>query len=75
MDHLQAFHRELSKQPPQGEAARSVMHLTDQMLAQKAIQFEVWKLRISSMQQRMQNIINLVKPSNRSRYQHRANIF
>ena len=36
------------------------MKMTSQMLAQKGVQLEVWKLRMSSMQQRMQNIINLV---------------
>ncbi|KAL8773577.1 MAG: hypothetical protein Q9209_001682 [Squamulea sp. 1 TL-2023] len=60
MGHLQEFHRDLLKRPPQGQAAIPTMRLTSQMLAQKAVQFEVWKLRMSSMQQRMENIINLV---------------
>ena len=64
MSHLQEFHRELIKQPPQGQAAIPIMKMTSQMLAQKGVQFEVWKLRLSSMQQRMQNIINLVGPTN-----------
>ena len=58
--HLQKFHQELLKQPPQGQAAMPTMRLTSQMLAQKAVQFEVWKLRMTSLEQRMQNIINLV---------------
>ena len=58
--HLQAFHKDLLNQPPQGEDAMPTMRLTNQMLAQKAVQFEVWKLRMASMEQRMQNIINLV---------------
>ena len=37
------------------------MRLTNQMLAQKTVQFEVWKLRMTSLEQRMQNIINLVR--------------
>lgn len=58
--HLQAFHQELLKQLPQGSDALPIMHLASQMLAQKAVQFEVWKLRMTSLEQRMQNIINLV---------------
>ena len=58
--HLQEFHRELLKQPPRGQDAMPTMRLTSQMLAQKAVQFEVWKLRMTSLEQRMQNIINLV---------------
>ena len=61
MTHLQNFHQELLKQPPQGQDAMPIMRLTSQMLAQKAVQFEVWKLRITSLEQRMQNIINLVR--------------
>ena len=67
ISHLQDFHRELLKQPPQGQAALPTMKMTSQMLAQKGVQFEVWKLRISSMQQRMQNIINLVGSMNLAR--------
>lgn len=59
MAHLQNFHQALLKQPPQGQDAMPVMRLTSQMLAQKAVQFEVWKLRMASLEQRMQNIINL----------------
>lgn len=57
--HLQDFHRELLKEPPQGKNAMPTMRLTSQMLKQKAVQFEGWKLRMGSLQQRMQNIINL----------------
>ena len=60
MGHLQKSHQELLKQPPQDQDAMPTMRLTSQMLAQKAVQFEVWKLRVTSMEQRMQNIINLV---------------
>ncbi|KAL8916824.1 MAG: hypothetical protein Q9172_006087 [Xanthocarpia lactea] len=59
--HLQAFHQGLLEQPPQGPHATQVMRLTNQMLAQKTVQFEVWKLRMTSLEQRMQNIINLVR--------------
>lgn len=61
MGHLQKFHQELIKEPPQGQGALPAMRLASQMLGQKAVQFEVWKLRINSLEQRMQNIINLVK--------------
>ena len=61
MAHFGKFHQELQKQPPQGEAARHTMRSTGQMLAQKAVQFEVWDLRMTSLQQRMQNVINLVR--------------
>ncbi len=61
MDHLREFHKELLNQPPQGQDAVSTMRLTSQVLAQKAVQFEVWKLRMASLEQRMQNIINLVR--------------
>ena len=60
LSHLQKFHDKLLARPPQGDDALPIMHLTDQMLAQKAVQFEVWKLRMASMEQRMRNIINLV---------------
>lgn len=60
ISHLEAFHRELLKRPPQEQDAMPTMHMTSQMLAQKAVQFEVWKLRMTSLEKRMQNIINLV---------------
>ena len=60
MGHFQEFHKDLLKQPPQGQDATPTMRLTSQMLGQKAVQFEVWKLRMTSLEQRMQNIINLV---------------
>ncbi|KAI4269586.1 MAG: hypothetical protein L6R38_007416 [Xanthoria sp. 2 TBL-2021] len=59
ISHLEAFHRELLKRPPQEQDAMPTMHMTSQMLAQKAVQFEVWKLRMTSLEKRMQNIINL----------------
>ena len=59
--HLLEFHQELLKQPPQGEDAIPTMRLTNQMLKQKAVQFEVWKLRIASLERRVQNVINLVR--------------
>ena len=61
MGHLREFHKELLDQPPQGPDAMPTMRLTSQMLAQKAVQFEVWKLRMASLEQRMQNVINLVR--------------
>ena len=64
MSHLQAFHQDFSTQVPWNRDASSAMRLTGQMLAQKAVQFEVWKLRMTSMEQRMQNIINLVRINN-----------
>ena len=63
VSHLQEFHQELMKQPPQGDDAIPTMRLTSQMLKQKAVQFEVWKLRMTSLEKRMQNIINLVRTS------------
>jgi len=59
--HVQAFHHELLKQPPQGPDSLPIMHLASQMMEQKAVQFEVWKLRMTSLEQRIQNIINLVR--------------
>ncbi len=59
--HLQTFHDELLKQPPQGPDTLPIMQLASRMLAQKAVQFEVWKLRMTSLEQRIQNIINLVR--------------
>lgn len=61
VSHLQTFHHEITEHPPQGQDAMPTMRLTSQMLAQKAVQFEVWKLRMTSLEQRMQNIINLVR--------------
>ena len=61
MSHLQSFHKDLLMNPPQGDEALPTMSLTSQMLAQKAVQYEVWKLRMASMEQRMLNIINLVR--------------
>lgn len=60
LSHLETFHRELLEEPPQGKDALPNMRLTGQMLTQKIVQFEVWKLRMTSLEQRMQNIINLV---------------
>lgn len=61
ISHLLEFHQELLKQPPQGRNAKPTMRLTSQMLKQKAVQFEVWKLRMVSLEQRAQNVINLVR--------------
>lgn len=60
MSHLQKFHQELVGAPPQGPDTVPFIRLTDQMLKQKAVQFEVWQLRMASLEKRMQNIINLV---------------
>lgn len=60
VSHLKTFHGELLNHPPQGQDAMPAMQMTSQMLAQKSVQFEVWELRMTSLQQRMQNIINLV---------------
>ncbi|KAL6715238.1 hypothetical protein ACLMJK_007502 [Lecanora helva] len=59
VSHLQSFHDELVKQPPQGHDAIPFTRLTHQMLKQKAVQFEVWELRMTSLEKRIQNIINL----------------
>ena len=61
VSHLQDFHQELLQQPPQGHDAIPATRRTNQMLKQKAVQFESWKLRIISLEKRMQNIINLVR--------------
>ena len=53
-------HQEILKSPPQGEASRATSKRVQQMLLQKAVQFEVWKFRVASLDQRMQNVINLV---------------
>ena len=63
LSHLGEFHQELRKQPPQGHGAIPTMRLTSQMLKHKAVQFEVWNLRMTSLEKRMQNIINLVRRS------------
>lgn len=60
VNRLQEFHKDLAKQPPQGQHASTTMFETSQMLSQKGMQFEVWKLRMNSLAQRMQNVINLV---------------
>ena len=70
MSHFQAFHQELLKQPPQGQGAMPTMRLNSQMLTQKAVQFEVWKLRMTSLEQRMQNIINLVRNRRGRQFSH-----
>ncbi|KAL8937924.1 MAG: hypothetical protein Q9211_003442 [Gyalolechia sp. 1 TL-2023] len=59
ISRLETFHGELLKRPPRGQDAIPTMRMTNQMLAQKVVQFEGWKLRMTSLEQRMQNIINL----------------
>lgn len=59
LSHLETFHKGLRENPPQRHDALHTMQMTGQMLAQKSVQFEVWNLRMASLQQRMQNIINL----------------
>ena len=59
--HLQDFHQGLLKQQPQGHDATPTTRLTNQMLKQKAVQFESSNLRVTSLEKRMQNIINLVR--------------
>ena len=58
--HLQEFHRKLLNDPPQGQDATAATKLADQMLSQKAVQVDVWKLRMESLEKRIQNVINLV---------------
>lgn len=58
---LYQHHQELLAQPPQGNNSKSTMQLIHQMLSQKVTQFEVSKLRMESMDKRMQNVINLVR--------------
>lgn len=58
--HVESFHRRLVEKPPQASSAASFTILTHEDLKQKSVQCEVWKLRMTSLQQRMQNIINLV---------------
>ena len=54
-------HKELLTEPPQGDSAKPLMRFVHQMLLQKVTQFEGWKLRMASLEQRMQNVINLVR--------------
>jgi len=58
--HMLDSHKELLSEPPQGDSATRVTSLTHQILSQKVTQFEVWKVQMSSLDQRAQNIINLV---------------
>ncbi|MCJ1455701.1 hypothetical protein MMC28_006057 [Mycoblastus sanguinarius] len=55
LDHHQDLIGEFPKEGP----AVTTMKLVHQRLKQKSVQFEVWKLRVTSLQQRMQNVINL----------------
>ena len=55
---LLEHHEKLCNADPKNEAVEFV----HQQLRQKVVQFEVWKLQISSLKSRMQNIINLVSP-------------
>ena len=43
------------------DSENETFELVHQQLRQKVVQFEVWKLQISSLKARMQNIINLVR--------------
>lgn len=58
---LYQHHQELLAKPPQGDSSKAAMQLVHQMLSQKVTQFEVWKLRMESMEKRMENVINLVR--------------
>lgn len=50
--------------PPQpGDDVKMATQRVHQMLAQKVTQFECWKIRMESMQKRMENVINLVRRS------------
>lgn len=60
MTHMKAFHQRILENPPQGAAAQSLTRLTHDTLNQTAVQVEVWKLRMNSLERRIQNIINLV---------------
>lgn len=51
----------LSHPPQPGDDTRRTMQRVHQMLAQKVTQFECWKIRMESMQKRMENVINLVR--------------
>lgn len=46
-----------------GDDAKMATQRVHQMLAQKVTQFECWKIRMDSMQKRMENVINLVRGS------------
>lgn len=59
MGHISNFHKQLVEQPPQGATALPFTRLTHQTLSQIAVSVEVWKLRVASLERRMQNIINL----------------
>ena len=59
--HLQDYHQEIVKEVPQGSITALSVRQTSRMLAQRVVQCEVWKLRMASLQQRMQNVINLVQ--------------
>lgn len=50
----------LSHPPQAGDDSKRTMQRVDQMLAQKVTQFECSKIRMESMQKRMENVINLV---------------
>ena len=65
-ERFQEFHRELLKHPPQGQAALPVMTLADQVLSQKVIQMDAWKLRMQSLDRRVQNMINLVSVASKT---------
>ena len=58
---LHEHHKELLTGPPQGDNAKPTMQIVHQMLSQKVTQFEVWKVRMESMDKRMENVINLVR--------------
>lgn len=58
--HLLEHHQELVNESSQDQAVKANMKLVHQMLRQKLVQFEVWRLRVTSLEQRMQNVINLV---------------
>lgn len=44
-----------------GDDVKRATQRVHQMLAQKVTQFECWKIRMKSMQKRMDNVINLVR--------------
>lgn len=50
----------LSHPPQAGDDSKRTMQRVHQMLAQKVTQFECSKIRMESMQKRMENVINLV---------------
>lgn len=47
--------------PHQSGDVKMATQRVHQMLAQKVTQFECWKIRMNSMQKRMENVINLVR--------------